>query len=156
MRELTDFDIRLKAAFRRAVDQAGGCIAVATQTGVDKGAISRYGNPHETLMPPSNVLMAVDKLAAEPICLRVMAEQWDMELVPFEDAQNSDADVIQTVAEVAKTGGELQSFALRAASDGHLSPNEKAGIRQRLEDHKDAIRDLDDFTGSRSTIKAVS
>ncbi len=156
MRELSPFDIKLKAAFRRAVEQAGGGVAVASATRVDAGRISRYGNPNDPMMPPGDIINSVDKLAADPICLRVMAEDVGCELTPFDDPARSDADVIQTVGEFAKSAGELSHFALRAASDGHLSNNDKAGIRERVEQAKDAIRDLEDFTGPKATIRAVS
>jgi GcrA cell cycle regulator len=135
MRDLSPFDVKLKAAFRRAIDQAGGCVAVANMTRVDAGRISRYGSPTDPMMPPADIVLAVDKLAAEPICLRAMAEEWKCELVPF-DAAVSDADVISTVAEFAGAAGDLSEVALRGAADGHLSPNDKASIRSGIEARK--------------------
>jgi hypothetical protein len=155
MRDLSPFDVKLKAAFRRAVEQAGGGVAVANMTRVDAGRISRYGSPTDPMMPPADIVLAVDKLAAEPICLRAMAEEWKCELVPFDDPARSDAEIISTVAEVARAAGDLQHFSLRAAADGHLSPNDKNGIRERVETAKDSIRDLEEFTGPRANVRAI-
>ena len=154
-RELSSSDIKIKAAFRRAVEQAGGGVAVANMTRADAGRISRYGNPNDPMMPPADILLAVDKLAAEPICLRAMAEEWRCELVPFDDTDRSEADVISAVADVAKTAGDLQHFALRAAADGRLSHNERSGIRDRVEMAKDAVRGLEEFASPPAKVMRI-
>lgn len=163
MRELSSFDIRLKAAFRRAVEQAGGGTAVAKTLHVgedgrrmDAGRISLYGNPNSPLMPPADIVLAVDKLAAEPICLRAMAEEWNCELVAFDDPSRSDSNIIATVADLAATGGALESYTLRSMADGRWSPNDRKGLREHLENHKDAIRELEPFADAQPSLKAVS
>jgi hypothetical protein len=156
MRELSSFDVKLKAAFRRAVDQAGGGVAVANVTRMDAGRISRYGNPNDPLMPPADIVLEVDKLAAEPICLRAMAEEWKMELVAFDDPKRSDSEIIGTVAELAETSGALESYTLRSMADGRWSPNDRKGLRSHLEAHKDSIRQLEPFADQPATLKAVS
>lgn len=159
MRELSDSDIRIKAAFRRAVEQAGGCIAVSRERGAtraDKSHISNYCSPHHDLMPPVDIILAVERLAAEPFVTREMAEQWQHEMVPLERMSNEDTNIINSVADVALAAGDLQCFTLRAAADGRLTPNEKAGMRNRLERTKAQLRELEDFTAPQASLRSVS
>lgn len=156
MREITPFDKKLKAAFRRSVEQAGGGVAVTRATGISGSLISQYGHPNNPTMPPINVVLLVDKLAADPFCARVLAEEWSCELVPFEGAGESDADILSTVAEIDQGNGELSHFTLRAISDHHLSPNDKEGIRNRIERQKEALRDLEEFTSPKATLRSIS
>lgn len=143
--ELSAFESDIKAAFKRAVDRAGGCVKVAHDLGAAPSLISRYGNPDDPSFPPAHILQAVDHLAAEPICLTVMAAEWGLSLMPT-SAPIDKPCVMTAVAEVCKTAGDLQSVTLRAAADGRLSNNEKAQIRDKIAGASSAQRLIAELT----------
>lgn len=156
MRELSPFDVRMKAAFRRAVEQAGGGVAVASVTRMDASRISRYGNPNDSLMPPADILLSVDKLAAEPICLRAMAEEWNLELVSHDDPKRAHSEIILAVGEFAADSGSLINAANRAWADRHISPNDERVVGAAIAEVEDSIREVKDIIGRRPPLKAVS
>jgi hypothetical protein len=140
MRELTAFQRDLKAAFKLGVERAGGGVMVAEHTGYDCPRISRYGNPDDASFPPLHIAHAVDRLCGEPLCLQVMAREWGFTLTPT--AGTDDDNIMNAVASFCDKAGELSDVTLRAASDGHLSNNEKTLIRSKLAEVASAHREI--------------
>ncbi|SDE45985.1 hypothetical protein [Rhodospira trueperi] len=127
----------LKAAFRRLVGQNGGYCAAADLTRVGKSQLQEYASPHHMdVFPPADVIIDLERDAADPIVTRQMIRLLADADTP-EPAWDGDSDDVAAVLHMATRGqvalGELARCAVQAAEDGDLSDEELAALIQRAE-----------------------
>lgn len=132
---LTDAQIAIKAATRRAIQLAGGPVAVAKAVRVDQGRLSCYGNPNHPLFVPLDVAHEIDKLAGDNIILRALAELIGFDIAPRSSVDEQvSRDMTALAGSIARESGELIESAIEAASDGKMTPAEARRIHDEADD----------------------
>lgn len=130
--------LRIKAAFRDLVDQAGGPTRAATKTRTDASYLSRYGNPNESMQAPIDVIMDLEADVNEPVVTRVMAELAGFSLV--DKAAGVPADSFaQDVGETAKDAGALLSAFGEALADNKIDASDAKRTLPRLHELQETL-----------------
>jgi hypothetical protein len=93
--------LAIKAATRRACEEAGPLKEIAAATRVDAPQLSRYGNVEEPSFVPVDVAMDVDRLAGKPTILAAYAQVCGFALVPHELHAHA-CRLFDHVAEIAR------------------------------------------------------
>ncbi len=133
--------LALKAAFRRACEDAGTLQHVAEFTRVDQARLSRYGNPDSPEFPPIDVMLDIDALSGGDRCLKAWALLRGFELNRTEKGIAVEA-MSRHVGAVGKESGELISEMCEALADGKVTPNEAERIERNAQDVIDNVVNL--------------
>jgi hypothetical protein len=139
MKSFSDAQYAFKAAFRRAVQMAGGCNAAANVTRVDAARLSRYGNIDAPEFGPVDVGFDLDVAAGDDVILRAWADLRGFDLSPRKLAAIATDDLTHMAGQVAKEAGEVISKAIEAGADGVLSPNEAREIDEEAADLQNRV-----------------
>lgn len=134
MKTFTDAQFAFKAAFRRAVQMAGGCNAAANVTRVDAARLSRYGNIDAPEFGPVDVGFDLDMAAGDHIILRAWADLAGFDLTPRNVEVVASECLAHAAGQVARESGELISAAIEASADGKLTPAEARRLDQEAAD----------------------
>ncbi len=133
--------LALKAATRRATQEAGTLAHVAERTRLDASRISKCGNPNEHEFLPIDVAMDLDALAGDDRILRAWAEMRGYDLRKIERGVAVE-DMARHVGAVGKESGELISEMCIAVADGKVTPAEALRIEEAAEDVRDNVTRL--------------
>lgn len=136
---LSDAQIALKAATRRAVKMAGGSVAASKDLRVDQGRLSNYGNADGPLYAPIDVAFDLDRLAGDNVILRAWADLCGFDLSPREGRSEASHDLTVAAGQVARETGELISATIDAAADGKVTPNEAKQLDELAADAQEKI-----------------
>jgi hypothetical protein len=148
---MTEQQIALKAAVRRAVTLAGGPNAASRSTRVSAVLLSKYGNIDQPEFAPVDICFDLESAAADPVVLRALADLHGFDLVPRDGhAEALARDITALAGNIAKESGDLISTAIEAASDGKISFNDAKAIDQEAADLQDKIVSI--RTATRKTI----
>ncbi len=139
---MTDAQIALKAATRRAVKMAGGSVAASKDLRVDQGRLSNYGNPESALYAPVDVAFDIDRLAGDHVILRAWADLCGFDLVERNSGIQASRCLTAAAGQVARESGELISATIEAASDGNVTPNEARAIDEAAADLQEKVIDI--------------
>jgi hypothetical protein len=148
--QLSDLQLGLKAAVRRAVKLAGGPVAAAQDTRADPARLSRYGNHLDPLVAPLDVAADLDRAAGDDVILRAWAAARGYAL----QMRGADATALD---EMRKRGADLMRAALAVLDE--LNNADGSQSLPRLADEiaagARAITDLDALvTGGGDTAEA--
>lgn len=139
MKSFSDAQYAFKAAFRRAVQMAGGCNAAANVTRVDAARLSRYGNIDAPEFGPVDVGFDLDMAAGDHVILRAWADLAGFDLTPRNIDEQVSADLAQAAGQVALESGELISAAIDASADGKLTPAEAMRLDKEAADVEEKV-----------------
>ncbi|MBV5269018.1 MAG: hypothetical protein JZU55_02705 [Afipia sp.] len=139
---LSDAQIALKAATRRAVKMAGGSVAASKDLRVDQGRLSNYGNADGPLYAPIDVAFDLDRLAGDNVILRAWADLCGFDLSPRDASGAASHDLTVAAGQVARESGELISATIEAAADGKVTPNEARAIDEAAADLQEKVVDI--------------
>lgn len=126
-----DYD-RLAVATHQLVDhdKVGGCKRAAQDiTRGDAARLSRYGNKHETMRAPIDVVADLEAAAGEPVVTRVLADLAGYHLVPKCVASADRADVLNHLSATMARFSVLHQEAMAAIADDTVDELEKLAIR---------------------------
>lgn len=130
--------LALKAATRRATEDAGRLADIAERTRIDASRISNAGNPNAAEFLPIDVAMDLDALAGDDRILRAWAEMRGYELHKIERGVAVES-MSRHIGAVGKESGELISEMCEAVADGKVTPAEALRIEQAAEDVRDNV-----------------
>ncbi len=124
---------QLKSATKRAIELAGGPVALAKETRLDQATLSRAGNIEHSNFLPIDAAVDADRLAGEPVILRALARIAGFDLVPIK-ARHESANLVHDAGTMARESGELVSSAIEATADGTLTAREAREIDREAQD----------------------
>lgn len=150
MRELprTDY-LRLKAATRELVKQAGGVDAAAGITRPGRSTLSDYGNPgHEDVFMPADVIADLEAATGLPAVTGILARLQGYELMRVEFGGDVDPKWAERLASVGKEIAEVFAKSGQALANGG---DIDAGEIRTL----DLIRECDEALTSVASLRAL-
>jgi hypothetical protein len=131
LRQLPGRDyLRLKTATKELTEAAGGATRAASvaRPGIEAGRLSRYGNPHEALFAPLDVIADLEAECGEPVVTRALAELAGYQLVPRTGKTPSGEHLAKVFGTVAGEMGEMLRQTGAAVADGRITAAEIAAI----------------------------
>jgi hypothetical protein len=125
MLEFDEWHYRIKTAFQALVKAIGTLDAASVICGVSTTTIHRYGDisPDNDHLPPLRVVMLLEAACGRPIVTSAMASRTGHDLVPTVEREAANC-INKLVAEMSRTGGNLNAEFIEASADGSLSVNE--------------------------------
>lgn len=135
---------RMKAAFRRLADRAGGAESSASITRVSHSQITKYGLPHDPQFAPIDVVADLENDCGVAPVTRALADLSGHLLVP-KPLVNARGEWVRSIGEVSREVGEAVAVVCTAlADDGDVSAPEikSANILGELREAEEALAAL--------------
>lgn len=146
---LTAAQRQIKSATARAVERAGGSVAVIRATTMSKAALSRYMSESMPDIIPLDHALELDAAAGDVIMAREFAALCEHELVSREQRAEMSENITRLAARFAKEGGEMQ-HALLESQIGPTSPAKERAIDNELADVRDVLIDITEARAKRT------
>lgn len=126
--------LRLKAAARALVKQAGGQEAAAMVTRAGHQTLSRYGLPDDAAFMPVDVVADLEADVGQPVITRVLADLSGHLLVARPKVDGADPEWIERLSALAKESGEAIARLGQALSvGGTITADEVRDLELRRE-----------------------
>lgn len=114
--------------------KVGGCSrAAADITRGDAARLSRYGNRHESMRAPIDVIADLEAAAGQPIVTSVLAELAGFHLVPKQRAEGSRSEVLNHLSGLMAAFADIHLQTVAAVADDTVDTLEKLAIRGTVE-----------------------
>jgi hypothetical protein len=137
-RQLSQPEISIKAATKRAIVAAGGLEAVELFVRVGKSQLGNYYNLNETeCFVPIDIAMQLDDLAGYPHIMEAMQ-------AASSPPKRKPRTLHTLLANMLKEAGELGTSFSAALEDGSICPREATDITKEAMDLKEACQHIID------------
>lgn len=150
---LTAGQIVIKRATQRAVNKAGGVVAVERATTMNRSSITRYqSEAYPDIIPLDHALELVSA-SNDMGLIREFVGLVGCDLVSKEQRDELADNVNRIVGRLAKSGGELHQAVIEAAADNKFHPSEDRKVDSLIADVEEG---LDDLKASKAALRVVS
>lgn len=134
--------LALKAATRALIEMLGGVTAASAVSRIDAGRLSRYGNPHEALFAPLDVIADLEAAAGDAAITRALAALAGFHLVERAAARSEVEHLTRIFGVVAAEMGDVLRSTGEALVDGRLTAQELATIDREAAEAEAALAQL--------------
>jgi hypothetical protein len=142
--------LRIKAAFRQLVKQAGGQESAASITRVSgHQTIGRYCRPQDAQHAPLDVVADLERDTGDAIVTRALADLAGFILVPKPLGEGAPSHISVTeLGTIAKETGEVITNLGMALADGKITPAEATQVRGEIREAMEALARIDHALGA--------
>jgi hypothetical protein len=149
---LTAAQLEIKRATQRAVEKAGGVVAVERASTMNRSSVTRYQSEAYPEIIPLDHALELDRAAGAPVVLKELAALAGFDLVSREERTELVENVNRIVGRLAKAGGELSQAVIEAAADNAFHPSEDRKVDSLIANVEDG---LDDLKASKAALRVV-